>query len=30
MLDTYYLRLNCPTCNPAHANVAGVTLNFYF
>jgi len=30
MLDTYYLRLNCPTCNPAHANVAGVTLNCYF
>lgn len=30
MLDTYYLRLNCPTCNPANVNVAGVTLNFYF
>ena len=30
MLDTYYLRQNCPTCSPANLNVAGVTLNFYF
>jgi len=30
MLDTYYRRENCPTCNPAYWNVAGVTLNFYF
>ena len=30
MLDTYYRRENCPTCNPSYWNVAGVTLNFYF
>jgi hypothetical protein len=30
MLDTYYRRENCPTCNPAYWNVGGVTLNFYF
>ena len=30
MLDTYYQRQNCPTCNPTNWNVAGVTLNFYF
>jgi Protein of unknown function (DUF2490) len=30
MLDTYYRRENCPTCNPAYWNVAGVTLNLYF
>jgi Protein of unknown function (DUF2490) len=30
MLDTYYLRQNCTSCNPANLNVAGVTLNFYF
>ena len=30
MLDTYYRRENCPTCNPTHWNVAGATLNFYF
>ncbi|MBV8069664.1 MAG: DUF2490 domain-containing protein [Acidobacteriaceae bacterium] len=30
MLDTYYQRQNCPTCNPAYWNVAGLTLNFYF
>jgi hypothetical protein len=30
MLDTYYRRENCPTCNPANWNVGGVTLNFYF
>lgn len=28
--DTYYLRQNCTTCNPAHANVLGLTLNLYF
>lgn len=30
MLDTYYLRQNCTTCNPAHLNVAGLSLSFYF
>jgi hypothetical protein len=30
MLETYYLRQNCTTCNPAYLNVGGVTLNFYF
>ena len=30
MLDTYYRRENCPTCDPASWNVGGVTLNFYF
>ncbi len=30
MLETYYRRENCPTCNPAHWNAAGGTLNFYF
>jgi len=30
MLETYYLRQNCPTCNPAYLNVGGFTLNFYF
>ena len=30
MLDTYYRRENCPTCNPPIWNVGGVTLNFYF
>ena len=30
MLETYYLRQNCTTCGPAHLNVAGLTLNFYF
>jgi hypothetical protein len=30
MLETYYLRQNCTTCSPAHLNVAGLTLNFYF
>jgi Protein of unknown function (DUF2490) len=29
MVDTYYLLQKCPTCTPANANVAGVTLNFY-
>jgi hypothetical protein len=30
MLQTYYLRENCTTCNPAHLNVAGLTLNLFF
>jgi hypothetical protein len=30
MLDTYYRRENCPSCNPARWNVAGATLHFYF
>jgi len=30
MLETYYLRQNCPTCSPTHLNVAGLTLNLYF
>jgi hypothetical protein len=30
MLDTYYRRENCPTCNPRNWNAAGLTLNFYF
>lgn len=30
MLDTYYRRENCPSCNPKDWNVGGVTLNFYF
>jgi hypothetical protein len=30
MLDNYYLRQNCTTCNPRHLNVYGLTLNFYF
>jgi Protein of unknown function (DUF2490) len=30
MLDTYYLRQNCTTCNPDPLSVFGVTLNFYF
>lgn len=30
MLQTYYLRENCTTCNPAHLNVGGVTLNLFF
>jgi len=29
MLDIYYLRQNCTTCNPAYLNVGGLTLNFY-
>jgi hypothetical protein len=29
MLETYYLRQQCSTCNPAHLNVAGLTLNLY-
>ena len=30
MLQTYYLRQNCTTCSPAHLNVAGLSLNFFF
>jgi hypothetical protein len=30
MVQTYYLRQNCTTCNPAHLNVGGVTLNLFF
>src|SRR5271163_385589 len=30
MLNTYYRRENCSTCTPAHWNVAGASLNFYF
>jgi hypothetical protein len=30
MVDTFYRRENCPTCKPAHWNVGGVTLNFFF
>jgi hypothetical protein len=30
MLQTYYLRENCTTCNPAHLNVGGITLNLFF
>jgi hypothetical protein len=30
MLDNYYLRQNCTTCNPQHLNVLGLTLNFFF
>lgn len=30
MIQIYYLRQNCNSCNPAHLNVAGLTLNLYF
>jgi hypothetical protein len=30
MIQTYYLRQNCTTCNPANLNVGGLTLNFFF
>jgi len=30
MVDTYYQRQNCTSCNPTNWNAAGVTLNFYF
>jgi len=30
MVQTYYLRQNCTTCNPAHLNVGGLTLNLFF
>ncbi len=30
ILQTYYLRQHCTTCNPVNVNAAGLTLNFYF
>ncbi len=30
MVQTYYLRQNCTTCNPAHLNVGGLTVNLFF
>jgi hypothetical protein len=30
MIDTYYRREHCDTCNPTNWNVGGVTLSFYF
>jgi hypothetical protein len=30
MVETYYKRENCSTCNPTDWNVAGVTVHFYF
>lgn len=30
MLQTYYLRQHCTTCNPIDVNVGGLALNFYF
>ncbi|MGA7842066.1 MAG: DUF2490 domain-containing protein [Candidatus Acidiferrales bacterium] len=30
MIDTYYKREHCDTCNPTNWNVGGVTLSFYF
>jgi len=30
MVETYYLRQNCTTCNPANLNVGGLTLNLFF
>jgi hypothetical protein len=30
MLDTFYRRENCSGCAPAHWNVAGLTVHFYF
>lgn len=30
MVDTYYQRQHCNTCNPTNWNAGGVTLNFYF
>jgi hypothetical protein len=29
-VDTYYLRQECTSCSPGDANVAGLTLNFFF
>jgi hypothetical protein len=29
MIQTYYLRRDRTTCNPAHLNVGGLTLNFF-
>jgi Protein of unknown function (DUF2490) len=30
MVETYYRREDCPTCNPSRWNVGGATLHFYF
>lgn len=30
MVQTYYLRQNCTTCNSEYLNVGGVTVNFFF
>lgn len=30
MVETYYRRENCSTCNPTDWNVAGVSVHFYF
>ncbi len=30
MVETYYKRENCSTCNPTDWNVGGVTVHFYF
>jgi hypothetical protein len=30
ILDTYYLRQNCTGCSPAHLNVGGVSLSYFF
>ena len=30
MIETYYLRQNCTTCNPANLNVGGATINLFF
>lgn len=30
LLDTYYLRQNCTTCDPAHLNVGGLSLSVFF
>lgn len=30
MVQTYYLRQNCNTCNPQNLNVAGLAVNFFF
>ena len=30
MLNTYYLRQHCTTCNPKYLDVGGVAVNFYF
>lgn len=30
LLDTYYLRQNCSSCDPAHLNVGGLSLSFFF
>jgi hypothetical protein len=29
-VELYYLRQDCPTCGPAHLNVAGLKVNLYF